>query len=122
MNQVLFRPELIDKDSEGIHKSVLESIMKCYVSGSRVLRELYFNIVLSGGTTMIRGLEERLSKEMIALAPASIGAHVVSPPERKYSAWIGGSILGSLSTFQEMWISKDEYNESGTGIVHRKCF
>ncbi|KAF6770857.1 hypothetical protein AHF37_10610 [Paragonimus kellicotti] len=45
-----------------------------------------------------------------------------APPERKYSVWIGGSILASLSTFQQMWISKQEYDESGPGIVHRKCF
>ena len=45
-----------------------------------------------------------------------------APPERKYSVWIGGSILSSLSTFQQMWISKGEYDESGPTIVHRKCF
>ena len=47
---------------------------------------------------------------------------VVAPPERKYSVWIGGSILASLSTFQQMWIAKSEYEESGPSIVHRKCF
>ena len=47
---------------------------------------------------------------------------VIAPPERKYSVWIGGSILSSLSTFQQMWISKQEYDESGPSIVHRKCF
>ncbi|MHC0039877.1 hypothetical protein [Pseudoneobacillus sp. C159] len=46
----------------------------------------------------------------------------MAPPERKYSVWIGGSILASLSTFQQMWISKQEYDESGPSIVHRKCF
>ena len=46
---------------------------------------------------------------------------IVAPPERKYSVWIGGSILASLSTFQQMWISKQEYDESGPSIVHRKC-
>lgn len=44
------------------------------------------------------------------------------PTERKYSVWIGGSILASLSTFQQMWIAKSEYDESGPSIVHRKCF
>jgi hypothetical protein len=45
----------------------------------------------------------------------------VAPPERKYSVWIGGSILASLSTFEQQWISKQEYDESGPSIVHRKC-
>ena len=50
------------------------------------------------------GLADRMSKEMIALAPPSIKVKVVSPPERKYSVWIGGSILASLSSFQSVRI------------------
>ena len=61
-------------------------------------------------------------KELTALAPSTMKIKVVAPPERKYSVWIGGSILSSLSTFQQMWISKGEYDESGPTIVHRKCF
>jgi len=63
-----------------------------------------------------------LTKEVTALAPPTMKIKVLAPAERKYSVWIGGSILASLSTFQQMWISKDEYDESGPGIVHRKCF
>merc|ERR1711885_92385 len=118
-SEVLFKPNLIGKESEGIHKLAYESIMKCDVD---IRRDLYTNTVLSGGTTMFPGIDARLTKEMTALAPASIKVKIVAPPERKYSVWIGGSILSSLSTFQEMWISKDEYDESGPGIVHRKCF
>jgi len=47
---------------------------------------------------------------------------VVAPTERKYSVWIGGSILASLSTFQQMWVTKEEYSEFGPSVVHRKCF
>jgi len=71
---------------------------------------------------MYEGLAARLEKEMISLAPSTMKIKVVAPPERKYSVWIGGSILASLSTFQQMWISKQEYDESGPSIVHRKCF
>jgi len=95
------------------------TIMKCDVD---ILKDLYANIVLSGGSTMYPGIAERLTKEMVALAPPTMKIKVVAPPERKYSVWIGGSILASLSTFQQMWISKQEYDESGPGIVHRKCF
>jgi len=118
-SEVLFKPSLIGKEQDGIHKLAYESIMKCDVD---IRRDLYTNTVLSGGTTMFPGIDVRLTKEMTALAPASIKVKIVAPPERKYSVWIGGSILSSLSTFQEMWISKDEYDESGPGIVHRKCF
>jgi len=117
--EVLFKPNLIGKEADGVHKTTYDSIMKCDVD---IRKDLYGNIVLSGGTTMFEGIAERMEKEMKALAPPSIKIKIVAPPERKYSVWIGGSILASLSTFQQMWISKQEYDESGPGIVHRKCF
>merc|ERR1712087_611925 len=103
----LFQPSLIGKESSGIHQLTYDSIQKCDVD---IRRDLYTNTVLSGGSTMFPNIDKRLNKEMAA------------PPERKYSVWIGGSILSSLSTFQEMWITKDEYDESGPQIVPRKCF
>jgi actin-related protein len=117
--EVLFKPNLIGKESDGIHTTTYDSIMKCDVD---IRKDLYGNIVLSGGTTMFTGIAERMQKEIQALAPASMKIKIVAPPERKYSVWIGGSILSSLSTFQQMWISKQEYDESGPSIVHRKCF
>jgi len=117
--EVLFQPSFIGMEAEGIHRLTYDSIQKCDVD---IRRDLYTNIVLSGGTTMFADIDKRLTKEMTALAPASVKVKIVAPPERKYSVWIGGSILSSLSTFQDMWIQKDEYDESGPGIVHRKCF
>jgi actin len=93
--------------------------MKCDID---VRKDLYANIVLSGGTTMFPGIAERIEKEMIALAPPTMKIKVVAPEERKYAVWVGGSILASLSTFPQMVITKDEYSESGPSIVHRKCF
>jgi actin-related protein len=117
--EVLFKPNLIGKEFDGIHKTTYDSIMKCDVD---IRKDLYGNIVLSGGTTMFENIDKRMEKEMKALAPASMKIKIVAPPERKYSVWIGGSILASLSTFQSMWISKQEYDEAGPSIVHRKCF
>merc|ERR1711906_52488 len=117
--EVLFKPSLIGKESDGVHTTTYQSIMKCDVD---IRKDLYSNVVLSGGTTMFAGIGERMTKELTALAPSTMKIKVVAPPERKYSVWIGGSILSSLSTFQQMWISKGEYDESGPTIVHRKCF
>jgi actin beta/gamma 1 len=117
--EVLFQPALIGKESMGIHESVFHSIMKCDLD---IRRDLFGNVVLSGGSTMFPGIGERMTKELVSLAPATVKIRVVAPPERKYSVWIGGSILSSLSTFQQMWISRGEYDESGPAIVHRKCF
>jgi len=118
-SEVLFQPSLIGKEATGVHDCTFQTIMKCDVD---IRRDLYANIVLSGGTTMFPGIAERMTKEVTLLAPATMKIKVVAPPERKYSVWIGGSILSSLSTFQQMWISKAEYDESGPSIVHRKCF
>jgi len=117
--EVLFQPSFIGKEASGIHDCTFQTIMKCDVD---IRKDLYANIVLSGGTTMYPGIGERMTKELQALAPSTMKIKVVAPPERKYSVWIGGSILSSLSTFQSMWISKAEYDESGPAIVHRKCF
>jgi hypothetical protein len=71
---------------------------------------------------MYPGIADRMQKELTSLSPASMKVKIVAPPERKYSVWIGGSILASLSTFQNLWVSKQEYDESGPAIVHRSTY
>jgi actin beta/gamma 1 len=117
--EVLFQRRFIGKAASGIQDTMFPHIMKCDLD---IRKDLYANIVLSGGTTMFHQIADRITKEITALAPSTMKIKVVAPPERKYSVWIGGSILASLSTFQQMWISKNEYDESGPSIVHRKCF
>nr|KAJ0203511.1 hypothetical protein LSAT_V11C500244020 [Lactuca sativa] len=117
--EALFQPSLIGMEAVGVHEMTYNSIMMCDVD---LRKYFYENILLSGGSTMFSGFADRMSKEITSLAPSSMKIKVFAPPERKYSVWIGGSILASLSTFQQMWISKAEYDESGASIVHRKCF
>jgi len=116
--EALFQPSMVGLEDAGIHQLVYDSIMKCDVD---IRKDLYANIVLSGGSTMYTGIQDRMQKEVVALAPSTMKIKIVAPPERKYSVWIGGSILASLSTFENMWITKEEYDESGPSIVHRKC-
>jgi len=117
--EVLFQPAFVGMESVGVHETTYHSIMKCDVD---IRKDLYANTVLSGGTSMFPGIADRMQKEITHLAPSTMRIKIIAPPERKYSVWIGGSILASLSTFQQMWISKQEYDESGPSIVHRKCF
>lgn len=63
-----------------------------------------------------------MHKEVIALAPSTMKINVFDPPERKFSAWMGGSILASLPNFHPMFITKQNYAEEGATIVHKKCF
>ena len=111
-------PYLPGVDSGGIDEKTYQSIMKCDMD---FRSDLYANIVFSGGTTLLPGLSDRMQKEITALAPAGRKIKIIAPSFRKYSVWIGGSILASRSTFRQIWISKQEYDESGPGIVHRKC-
>ena len=117
--EALFQPSLLGLDIDGADETTYKSIMKCDLD---IRRDLYGNVVLSGGTTMYPGIGERLTKELTNRAPPSMKVKVVVPPERKFSVWMGGSILSSLSSFQQMWVSKAEYEEAGPSIVHRKCF
>ena len=119
--EALFKPAMVGKEGNGIGQTCYDSIQKCDID---VRKDLYNCVVLSGGTSMYNGLPERLTKEIKALAPESMKEEVkvIASPERKFAVWIGGSILSSISTFESMWITKTEYEESGATIVHRKCF
>ncbi|KAJ7022209.1 hypothetical protein C8F04DRAFT_1272848 [Mycena alexandri] len=96
--EVLFQPAFLGLEAAGIDEMTYNSIYKCDLD---VRRDLYGNIVLSGGTTMLPGIADRMPKELTSLSPASMKVKIVAPPERKYSR------------------SKQEYDESGSGIVHR---
>jgi actin len=116
--ELLFQPLWFGLEGGGVHEVVYGSIMKSHPD---IRKDLFANIVLAGGSTMFQGLHERLEQEMIRLAPSGMRVRVVAPPDRKYAAWIGGSILASLATFPQMVISHEEYNDRGLRIVHRKC-
>ena len=116
--EALFEPSLHNKEGDGLHHRVYQSIMKC---DQEIRRDMYDNITLVGGTTLIRNLNERLRIEVTQLAPVGTRPKVMAASEREYSVWVGGSILASLSTFQKMCITKAQYEESGTKLVHVKC-
>jgi actin beta/gamma 1 len=116
--EALFQPKFIGLEQQGIHDAAYKTIQECDLD---IRKDLYENVVISGGTTMFEGLSDRLQKEIQAKAPSTITVEVEASEERKYSVWVGGSILSSLSTFQNMWITRDEYDEAGPAIVHKKC-
>jgi len=116
--EVFFNPGVIGMEATPLDESIVDSIRKCDVD---LRRELYGNIVLSGGSTMFPGLKERLEKEIKELTPEEVDVKIIAPPERQYSVWMGGSILSSLKTFQKLWITSKEYKEQGSSVIHR-CF
>lgn len=117
--EVLFRPDLIGEESEGIHDVLYYAIQKSDLDLRKVL---YQNIVLSGGSTLFKGFGDRLLAEIRKNAPKDLKIRISAPQERLYSTWIGGSILASLDTFKRMWVSKREFDEDGKRAIHRKTF
>uniref|UniRef100_A0A1D1YLI1 Actin-related protein 4 n=1 Tax=Anthurium amnicola TaxID=1678845 RepID=A0A1D1YLI1_9ARAE len=130
---ILFNPSLVQTipglerfaDStasiRGLPQMVIESINKCDVD---IRRELFSSILLAGGTASMQQLKERLEKDLIEEAPQAARVKVLASgnaTERRFSVWIGGSILASLGSFQQMWFSKLEYEEHGVSYIQRKC-
>jgi actin-related protein len=117
--EALFQPEMLGVVSPGIHQCIFDTIMKC---DADVRRDLYGSVLLAGGSTMFKGIAERMTKEITALAPSAMKIKIIAPPERKRSIWVGGSILAGLPSFEELWVSKADYDEYGPTVVHAKCF
>ncbi|KAI0015274.1 actin-related protein, ARP1 class [Xylariomycetidae sp. FL0641] len=114
--EILFDPEIIGSEYPGIHQIVTDAINRTDLD---LRKALYGNIVLSGGSTLTKGFGDRLLSEVKKLAVKDMRIKIFAPPERKYSTWIGGSILAGLSTFRKMWVSIDDWHED-PDIIHKK--
>ncbi|XP_068147042.1 actin-like protein 53D [Drosophila tropicalis] len=117
--EALFKPFHMGQEALGLHEAIYESIHKCDMD---LRKDMYKNIVLSGGTTLFPNIEQRLRQDLIEMTPANVRVKIIANPERRFSVWTGGAVLASLSSFQKMWIDAKEYNDVGSSIVHRKCF
>jgi centractin len=97
--EILFDPEIIGLEYPGVHQIVVDSISRTDLD---LRKDLYANIVLSGGSTLTKGFGDRLLTEVQRVAIKDMRIKIFAPPERKYSTWIGGSILAGLSTFKKV--------------------
>ena len=123
--ETLFNPSLFpNAKANGVEHGVvdlmLDSIRKC---DGDLQPDLCGNIVLSGGSSMFPGLRARMLNELkCKLNNDDIEINIITDSQRKYSAWIGGSMFGSLGTFGDIQYTRQEYNENGAATIHRKCF
>lgn len=113
----LFQPALMGFEAKGVHDLIYDSIMNCDVD---IRRDMFSNILLSGGTTMLRGFGKRIQAEIALVAPPTMRIRVLFPEDRKDSVFIGGSMLSDLSTFHQMCVTRAEYKECGPSIVNKK--
>jgi len=115
--ELLFNPSLLeDNDQPGIHTLVYKSILKTEVD---IRKDLYANVIVSGGCTLIPGFVDRVKTEIEKLAPPSVKVSVVSKGDGIFATWLGGSILASLTNFSNLLVSKREYEEGGSSVLHK---
>ncbi|XP_074086942.1 actin, cytoplasmic-like isoform X2 [Macrotis lagotis] len=117
--EAFFQPSMLGVTSQGLHKNIYESLLKC---DFEIRKIFYVNTVLCGGSMSFPGMTERMTKEIKAQAPQMTKIKVVVPAKCRFSAWFGGSILTTLSSFQRMWICDYEYGDFGPSIIHRRTF
>jgi actin-related protein len=130
--EILFNPSILGSGNPapgtGIHTIVANAIAQC---DSDLQTDLYGAVVIAGGTSMLNGFGRRLGNEIAKTAPSGMNIRIVPDvqnrergynSQRKYAAWVGGSMFSSLPTFGMVQITKREWEDSHEAIIHRKCF
>jgi actin len=120
--EMLFQPVMNNtlNQNTGIHEQAYKSIKRC---DEDIHKDLYYNVVLCGGSSLFLKIKKRFVKELQSLAPTGKVVNVIAPPERKFSAWLGGAILASLESFrQQMFVSKKDFAEAGENYIYDKFF
>ncbi|CAO2580863.1 Actin-like protein 7A [Lemmus lemmus] len=117
-SEMFFKPSLIKSMQLGLHTQTVSCLNKCDIA---LKRDLMGNILLCGGSTMLRGFPNRLQKELSSMCPNDT-PQVNILPERDTAVWTGGSILASLQGFQPLWVHRFEYEEHGPFFLYRRCF
>jgi len=131
--ELLFQPELLKEldvevpalSDDTKLKSIPELVLECINNSDvDVRKDLWGNLVLGGGCSMFANMRERLEAALFDHAPQNVKTKVIASMnsvERRFATWIGGSILASLGSFQQLWMSKQEYEEHGANLIQRKC-
>ncbi|XP_025771317.1 actin-2-like [Puma concolor] len=117
--EALFQADLMGRNDLGIHMKAFQSISSC---SPALWKILFGHIVLSGGTGSCSGLRFRMQREISTLVSPTINVKVSTCPNSTYGAWVGGSILCSLSTFKDMWVTSQEYKDIGSSVISRRSF
>ena len=117
--EILFNPQINGFEFDGIAQTIVKSIQQCEIDEQS---NLYANILLAGGTTLLEGFQERIEKDIVRLAPPNMNVKVVASPDRRYATWIGGSVLGCITAFHQMVITRSEYDDVGPPVIYGKCF
>jgi len=119
--EILFQPQIAGNDEAlGLHELCLSAISK--VDTEELRLGMFDNIVLSGGSSVLPGFNERMTREITVNATDGATVDVVTDSQRKYAAWVGASMLGSIPTIKDVLITKEDYEADKDGVVSKRCF
>ena len=119
--ELLFQPQLegSNRSHNGLHEETFKSIKKC---DEDIEKDLFQNVILCGGSSLFLKTQKKFEKELQSLAPTGKTVKVTAPPERRYSSWLGGAILSSMSNFKsEMFVTKQQWNDNNN-VIYDKFF
>ena len=117
--EALFNPGIMGKEGEGIVEACYNTIQKC---DNDLKSEMFGNIVISGGNTNFKGFNNRFLLEMEKKVKDNFDIKIHDVEDKICAVWKGANILSMMSSMKSNWITKDEYQEYGNAILHRKCF
>ena len=115
--EILFNPLLREFEYPGLQEILVESINKTNVD---LKKQLYNSILLSGGNMKMKGMKERIHKEIKKLSPKNIKVRLQIPSNPENCAWIGANIISSMDISKDMWISKREWFETDASIINTR--
>eukprot|EP00668_Euglena_longa_P038610 GGOE01049648.1.p1 GENE.GGOE01049648.1~~GGOE01049648.1.p1 ORF type:complete len:381 (+),score=108.22 GGOE01049648.1:63-1145(+) len=118
LGEALFEPRLLGIDDLGVPRLALCAAQQ---TDHDLRRAVAAQVAVAGGCSMISGFSARLHTELELLWPEYGKFSFLIPRDRHLSAWNGGVILSSVSTAQQLWISRQDYDEVGPTMVHRRC-
>lgn len=120
--EVIFEPRICQRDNPPITDLIWQAVQS---SPIETRKSQLNSVILSGGTSMLQGFQERLQKELKKIAPSQArgSVNVYANDDRLFGVWLGGRLFcqPSMRTMQNnLWITKDEWLEEGPNVVLRK--
>ena len=115
--EILFNPLLKEYEYPGLPEILADSINKTNVD---MKKQLYNSILLSGGSMKMKGMKERMHKEIKKLSPKNVKVRLYTPTNPDNCAWIGANIISSMEISKDMWISQKEWLETDSNIINTR--
>ena len=116
--EILFNPSIIGSEHLSFQEMIVTSINKVDID---LRKNLFNNILISGGNTLFKGIQEKFHTEIKYLSPKNMKVRIHSPGNRLLSCWTGGNVISTLEIFKKMWVTKDDWGEKGNkSIIHIK--